>query len=217
LVLNHVGLARSLARRFAHHGESADDLEQVALLALVKASRRFDPSLNFTFATFATSCIQGELKRHFRDKTWSMRVPRPVQELYLAVKTARDELGHQLKATPSVREIAQHLGVSEDAVLEAMEAGDAYWPDSLDSGCADDDAGTDVPVMEGGYEQALEVHQVRALLPRLDERERLVIDRIYIEQRTQRAVAEQIGVSQMQISRVLHGAITKLRCWAREQ
>jgi len=217
LVLTHLRLAQSLARRFAHHGEPADDLEQVALLALVKASRRFDPSLNFTFATFATSSIQGELKRHFRDKTWSMRVPRAVQEMYLAVKAARDELSHQLRATPSVSQIAGHLGATEDAVLEAMEAGDAYWPDSLNAGYTDDEPGMDIPVTDGGYDRALELHELKALLPRLDDRERLVVARVYIDRCTQRAVAHELGISQMQVSRILSGAIGKLRRWARER
>lgn len=216
-VQSHLRMARALARRFSHLGQPRDDLEQVAYLALLNASRRFDPSLNVTFATFASTSIQGELKRHFRDKTWSMRVPRPVQEMYLATKAAREELGHQLKATPSVTQIARHLGTTEDAVLEAMEAGDSYWQASLDAGPADEDPGTDVPVEDRGFERTLEMRELRSLLPRLDDRERLVIRRVYLDGCTQRTVAKELGVSQMQISRILSRSIDKLRRWAREQ
>ena len=125
-------MARALAHRFLHRGEPADELEQVALLALVKASRRFDPTRNNTFATYATVSILGELKRHFRDKTWMLRVPRSTQELYLAIKEAREELGHELGRTPTAGQIAARLEVGEDAVLEALEAGGTYWTTSLD-------------------------------------------------------------------------------------
>ena len=129
LVREHMRLARALAHRFLHRGEPADELEQVAFLALVKASRRFDPERNNTFATYATVSIVGELKRHFRDKTWMLRVPRSTQELYLAIKEAREELGHQLGRVPTRGQIATHLAVNEESVLEAMEAGGTYWTD----------------------------------------------------------------------------------------
>jgi RNA polymerase sigma-B factor len=217
LVLTHLRLAQSLARPFTHHGESANDLEQVAFVALVKAVRRFDPSLNVTFATFATSTIQGELKRHFRDKTCSMRVPRRLQETYLAVKATRDELSHQLRATPSVSHIARHLGTSEEAVLEAMEAGEAYWPEAPTAGFADNDPNIDIPVEDGGYERALELQELQRILPRLDHRERLVVGRAYVGRCTPEAVAHQLGVSQIEVSQILSGAIDKMRRWAREQ
>jgi len=216
LVEGHLRLARALARRFAHHGEPLDDLEQVALLALVKASRRFDPDRNIAFATFVTASILGELKRHFRDKTWMMRVPRSVQELYLSVKDAREELGHQLGAAPTVGQIASHLGVTEDAVLDAMEAGDSYWPASLDVRGSDDETGTDIPVVDRSFDRSLDVEHVRSLLPRLDPRERLILKRLYFDGWTQRQVAEEIGVSQMQVSRLLVRTIANLRSWARE-
>ena len=210
LVDSHVRLAKSLARRFANHGESADDLEQVAMLALLRAAKRFDPQHDIRFATYATSTILGELKRHFRDKAWMLRVPRSVQELYLSVKQARDELSHTLAVVPTTKQIAHHLGTSEEAVLEALGAGDNFRPASLD-GTTDDDPATEIPVTDACFEQSLARIQVQRLLPRLDDRERLVLKRIYFDGHTQREVASELLVSQMQVSRMLAAALAKLR------
>lgn len=216
LVESHVGLARSLARRFVHHGETAEDLEQVALLALVKAARRFDPERGFTFAAFAAASILGELKRHFRDKTWMLRVPRSLQETYLSVKDAREELGHKLGCSPTVQQIAEHLGVSDEAVLDAMEAGDSYWPASLDTPRTEDESVTEVPVVDPGFDRSLDRRQLRDSLPRLTEREQLIVKRLYFDGWTQRRVAEEIGVSQMQVSRLMLRTLHKLRSWLEE-
>jgi RNA polymerase sigma-B factor len=210
LVEAHVRLARSLARRFAHHGEPTDDLEQVAMLALVKAAKRFDPERNTRFATYATSSILGELKRHFRDKTWMLRVPRAVQELYLSVKQTRDEMTHELCTAPTNAQIAERLGVSEEAVLGAVGAGDNFWPVSLD-GRAGEESGIDVPVHDRSFDQCLDRLHVQRSLPGLDERERLVLKRVYFDDSTQREVAAELGVSQMQVSRLLAQAVNKLR------
>ncbi|MDA8045854.1 MAG: sigma-70 family RNA polymerase sigma factor [Actinomycetota bacterium] len=213
LVAGHARLARSLARRFSHHGESKDDLEQVALMALVKAARRYDPSREASFSTYATASVIGEIKRHFRDKTWMMRVPRAVQESYLAVKEARESLTHELACSPTIQQIAARLDTSDEAVLEAMEAGENYWPESLDAGVFEGEAGRDVPVTDSGFELTLERQQLSALLPRLAPRERLILKRLYFDGWTQRQVAEEIGVSQMQVSRVLSRTIGRLRDW----
>jgi RNA polymerase sigma-B factor len=210
LVEAHVRLARSLARRFAHHGEPTDDLEQVAMLALVKAAKRFDPERNTRFATYATSSILGELKRHFRDKTWMLRVPRPVQELYLSVKQTRDELTHELSTNPTNAQIAERLGVTEQAVLSAVGAGDNFWPASLD-GRVGEESGIEVPVHDESFDQCLDRLQVQASLPGLDDRERFVLKRVYFDDSTQREVAADLGVSQMQVSRLLAQAVNKLR------
>ncbi len=210
LVSSHVRLAKSLARRFAHHGESSDDLEQVAMLALLKAAKRFDPEREIRFTTYATSTILGELKRHFRDKTWMLRVPRSLQELYLSVKQAREELSHTLAASPTPKQIADHLGSTEEAVLEAMRAGDDLRPASLDGGTRDEPA-TEIPVTDASFEQSLARLQVEQLLPGLDHRERLVLKRVYFDSCTQREVASELEVSQMQVSRMLAGALAKLR------
>lgn len=210
LVESHLRLARALAHRFTHHGEATEDLEQVAFLALVKAAQRYDTSRENSFATYATASILGELKRHFRDKTWMLRVPRSLQETYLRVKEARSELTQQLGASPTIPQIAQHLGVSEDAVLDAMDAGYNYWPASLDV-ATEGDPVTDIPVTDAGFERSLDRERLRRLMPALDQREQLILKRIYFDSRTQRHVAEEIGVSQMQVSRLLARTLEKLR------
>ncbi len=212
LVESHYNLARSLARRFAHHGEMSDDLEQVALLALLKASGRYSSDHGSSFATFATASIIGELKRHFRDKTWMLRVPRSLQETYLTVKTAKEELGQTLGCSPTVQQVATHLGISEEAVLAAMEAGDSYWPASLDAPRrGEEDSVTEVPVLDGGFDFSLDRRQLRESLPRLERREQLIVKRLYFDGWTQRRVAEEIGVSQMQVSRLMARTLDKLR------
>jgi RNA polymerase sigma-B factor len=216
LVDQHINLARALARRFLHRGEPVDDLEQVAFLALVKAARRFEPERQAAFSTYATVSILGELKRHFRDKTWMLRVPRSAQELYLSIKDAREELGHVLGRSPTLDEIASHLGVSVDNVLEAMEAGGTYWPSSLDVYGADGERAIDVPDVDNSLESAADREQLRALLPRLSDRERLILKRIYFDGDTQQRVAGEIGASQMQVSRLLARTLDKLRQWCNE-
>jgi RNA polymerase sigma-B factor len=213
LVTQHVRLARALAHRFLHRGEPADELEQVAFLALVKASHRFDPGHNTTFATYATVSILGELKRHFRDKTWMLRVPRSTQELYLSIKEAREELGHQLGTPPTVAQIARYLEVSDEAILEAMEAGGSYWTASLDVRGPDGERSIDIPVTDGALDRALDRQRLRVLLPRLDEREQLILKRLYFDGYTQQRLANELGASQMQVSRLLARAIARLRQW----
>ncbi len=210
LVVSHLRLARSLARRFERHGEPADDLQQVAVLALVKAAKRFDPERDTRFATYATSSVLGELKRHFRDKTWMLRVPRPVQELYLSIKQAADELSQTLGASPSIDQIAKHLGTSEDSIRNALGAGDNFWPASLDGGNGDE-PGREIPVVDGSFDQMLDRIQVQRLLPRLEDRERLILKRIYFDNCTQHEVAVELGVSQMQVSRLLAATLARLR------
>ena len=216
LVAGHARLARSLARRFSHHGEAKEDLEQVAMLALLKAARRFDPGRETSFSTYATASILGEIKRHFRDKTWMMRVPRSVQEKYLAIKEAREALTHELACSPTIGQIGDRLGITDEAVLEAMEAGENYWPESLDVGVFEGESGRDVPVVDGGFELSLERQQFVAVLPRLAPRERLILKRLFFDGWTQRQVAEEVGVSQMQISRLLAQTTAKLRGWVNE-
>ena len=217
LVSSHASLARSLARRFAGHGENRQDLDQVALLALVRAASRFDPDRDISFSTFATATVLGELKRHFRDRTWMMRVPRSIQETYLAIKDAREALGHEMARSPTIGQIADRLGISDEAVLEAMEAGENYWPESLNVGVREGDAGRDIPVVDRSYETVLEEQDLQRLLPRLGDRERVMLRRLYFDGWTQRQVAEEIGVSQMHISRLLSRTIEKMRVWASDE
>src|SRR3954471_24513046 len=139
LIEAHLGLAEYLARRFANRGEPLDDLVQVASLGLVKAVERFDPGRGLEFTTFATPTIVGELKRHFRDKGWAVRVPRRVQELHLRMGTVVNTLSQELGRSPTIPEIARRAEVSVDEVLEAMEAGRAYRFSSIDAPAGDDD------------------------------------------------------------------------------
>jgi RNA polymerase sigma-B factor len=210
LVEAHLRLARSLARRFSHNGEALEDLEQVAMLALVKAARGFDPSRQTRFATYATASILGELKRYFRDKAWTMRVPRPVQELYLAVKRANEELMQTGRAAPTPQDVAEYLETTVEAVQDAMLAGENYWPTSLDAQ-PQGTAPIEIPTVDGALEQSLERLQVQNQMSQLDEREQLVLRRIYFDNCNQRDVAEELDVSQMQVSRTLARAVAKLR------
>src|SRR6185369_10809384 len=141
LIEAHLGLAEYLARRFANRGEPLDDLVQVASLGLVKAVERFDPTRGLEFSTFATPTIVGELKRHFRDKGWAVRVPRRVQELHLRLSQVIAGLGQDLGRSPTIAEIAREATASEEEVLEAMEAGHAYRTTSLDAPARGDDPG----------------------------------------------------------------------------
>lgn len=212
LFADHMGLARSLARRFSNRGESQDDLEQVALLALIKAARRFDEGRQVSFATFATVSVVGELKRHFRDRGWWVRVPRRIQDAHLRLREANERLGQELGRGPTAQELAVHLELSEEAVLEAMEAGNHYRPASLDKPVID--GGT---LMDGlasgdaGYD-AVDSHQELAeLLPRLPPQEKLVLRRYYFDDRTQAEIGREIGVSQMQVSRLISRSLHRLR------
>jgi RNA polymerase sigma-B factor len=211
LVAEHIGLARSLATRFTHRGESPDDLAAVAQLALVKAARRYDESRGTPFAPYAAACILGELKRHFRDRAWSFRVPRPMQELYLAAKDAREEVGQQLGHSPTVAQIADYLSVSEETLLEAMEAGTNYRADSLDIQAPDDERPHDIGVVDPSFDQVLDRERLRQLAPTLERREQIVLKRLFFDDKTQLEVADELGVSQMQISRMLARIVNKLR------
>jgi RNA polymerase sigma-B factor len=213
LIKTHLGLARALARRFAYRGEALDDLEQVAMLALVKVSRRFDETNGASFSTYATTSILGELKRYFRDHSWVMRVPRRTQETYLAFKRASESLEQDLGRPATIPELSAYLRVSEEAVLEAIEAGRSFWPSSLDTPPSE---GAPAPIDEltadgDAYDMALDRQRLRELLPALGERERLIISLLFFEGWTQQRVADRIGVSQMQVSRLLHRILEHLR------
>jgi RNA polymerase sigma-B factor len=212
LVEDHLGLAHQLARRFANRGETQDDLVQVASLALINAVDRFDPDRGFEFSTFATRTVLGELKRHFRDKGWAVRAPRRVQELYLELGTAADSLAQELGHPPTVLELAERTGATEEAVLEALEAGQGYRATSIDA--PDRQEGTiasrlgDVDAGFAGSED----HQVlEEALQTLPEREQLILRLRFVDGLTQSEIADRIGVSQMHVSRLLAASIAQLR------
>ena len=215
LILEHLGLARSLARRYSGRGESVDDLEQVATVGLLKAVERFDPERGLAFTTFAVPTITGEIKRHFRDRGWATRVPRGLQDLALRLTRTVQELGHELGRSPSVEELATALEVSTEMVLEAMEANRSYSASSLDAPGSDDDnapgldrvLGADDPGMEAVEREMV----VRDLLETLSERDRQIVQLRFYDGLTQSEIAERINISQMHVSRLLARALSTLR------
>jgi RNA polymerase sigma-B factor len=205
-------LARSLARRYAGKGEPLDDLEQVASLGLLKAIDRFDVSRDVRFATFAVPTIVGELKRHFRDRGWMLRVPRDIQELSARVVRSREALTRELGRSPTVTEVAAALGAGIEQVLEALRAADAYRMMSLDEPLAD---GAGALEAIGGDDEGYELAEHRVLLrcglDRLGAREREIVRLRYYEGLTQREIARAVGVSQMHVSRLIRRSIDTMR------
>jgi RNA polymerase sigma-B factor len=207
LVEEHMRLAEFLARRFAHRGESPDDLRQVALVGLLKAVERFEPDRGLQFSSFATPTITGELKRYFRDRGWAVRVPRRVQELHLELDRTVNELSQERGRPPTPAEIAQRAGVLEEDVLESMEAGSLYRLASIDAGRADDETspspaqrlGEDDPELLA-VDDRVAVSEMLSVLP---EREQKIVYLRFFEGLTQSEIAEQIGISQMHVSRLL--------------
>lgn len=212
LVERYAGFAKALARRYVNRGVPLDDLVQVAQLGLLKAVERYNPAHGAAFTTFATPTVLGEIKRHFRDKTWSMRVPRSLKDLHLRIGPAAAELHHLRGRSPTIAEIAEHLGVDEDAVLEAMEAGAAYRPDSVDAHGASGDGPTIADTLaDGASPELADVRlAVHALMRQLPERERTIVYLRYFEDLTQAQIAERVGVSQVHVSRLLHKALHTL-------
>ena len=205
-------LARSLARRYAGKGEPLEDLEQVASLGLLKAIDRFDVSRDVRFATFAVPTIAGELKRHFRDRGWMLRVPREIQELSARVVSAREALTRDLGRSPTVDEVARAVGAGVEQVLDALRAADSYRMISLDEPAAE---GAGALEAIGGDDEGYELAEHRVLLrPGLDglgAREREIVRLRYYEGLTQREIARAVGVSQMHVSRLIRRSIDTMR------
>lgn len=212
IVERYTGLAVALARRFENRGEPLEDLIQVASMALVGAVERFDPEQGAAFSSFATPTILGELKRHFRDKTWSVKVPRGIKELHLRVGPAVAELHAALGRGPTIPELAENLGVAEEDVIEAMEAGAAYKPGALSVPDADGESREDRLLGEDdeGFANIEARVTVRSLMERLPERERTIVFLRYFEDLTQSEIADRIGVSQVHVSRLLRDALARL-------
>lgn len=214
LVTMHLPLVRSLARRYRDRGEPFDDLVQVGTVGLLKAVDRFDITRNVEFSTFATPTILGEIKRHFRDRTWAMRVPRRLQEMQAQITSRTDELTRSLNRSPTVRELAESLGTTQEEVLEAMEARHAYATSSLDAPTGDG-ATTSVADSIGAEDPALEAVEyretLRPLLEALPERERRIILLRFFHNKSQSQIAEELGISQMHVSRLLARTLAQLR------
>lgn len=212
LIADHRWLAVHCAQRFADKGEPLDDLVQVALLGVLKAVERYDPDYGAAFATFAVPTITGEIRRHFRDTTWAVHVPRRAKDLQHTVKTAVDELNHVLGRSPNVQEIAGHAGVPLEEVLEALEAARCYRRVPLASPHDDDDC--DGLANVGADDRDLEAAEARVavakLLEELAPRERRIVELRYMSGLTQSQIAELVGVSQVQVSRLLRASLEKM-------
>jgi len=215
LVERFLPLARDLALRYSYTDEAVDDLFQVASLGLIKAIDRFDPGRGTKFTSYAAPTILGELKRHFRDKGWSLHVPRELQERTLAVGHATERLSTELGRSPKVREVAEHLGCSVEQVLEAREAAASYEAASLDAPIARDD-GESATLVDtlGGEDNAYELAEDREAIAKtwkeLPDVERTVLELRFSRNLNQREIGERIGYSQMHVSRLLRRALTRL-------
>lgn len=220
LIEAHLGLAAYLARRFANRGQPLDDLMQVASLGLLKAIERFDVTRGVAFSTFATTTIVGELKRYLRDRGWAVRAPRRMQELYASLGASVDLLSQRLGHSPTVGELAQEVGASEEEVLEALEAGQAYRFASLD-GSPDGEQGGSVYDRVGtsdrGYEGVEDRVTVDAFLATLPEVSRKVVVRRFFGGMTQSEIASELGISQMQVSRLLSRSVAIMRAFVRSE
>jgi RNA polymerase sigma-B factor len=213
LVTMHLPLVQHLARRYRDRGESVDDLVQVGTIGLINAVDRFDLSRDVEFSTYATPTILGEIKRHFRDRTWAVRVPRRLQELQAQVTARGDELTRTLQRAPTVRELAASLGVSEENVLEAIEARHAYATDTIDEGGDDgvSAVGSRIGVDDPAFESIDDRETLRPLLEQLPERERRIILLRFFHHMSQTQIADELGMSQMHVSRLLARSLAQLR------
>jgi RNA polymerase sigma-B factor len=211
---DNIAFAQRLARRFRDRGEPVDDLIQVAMVGLVNAVDGYDPTRGCEFAGYATPTIVGEIRRYFRDKGWRIKVPRRLQELRLQVNRARVELSQSMSASPSVADLAKHLDVSEDEVVEAIEVARLYHPVSLSAPAGpDSDLGVADPIgdVDPGMEAVENRESVKPLLASLPERERRILTMRFFHDMTQSQIAAEIGISQMHVSRLLTQTLAKLR------
>jgi RNA polymerase sigma-B factor len=202
-----------LARKFQNRGEPLDDIVQVGYLGLIKAIERFDPDLGYEFTTFATLTVAGEIKRHFRDKGWTVRVPRRLQELRAALSSATAELTQALGRSPTVAELARQLEIGEEEVLEGLESANAYTAVSIEA--SDGEGGLSVADTLGDYDEALEGveyrESIKPLLASLAPRERRILMLRFFSNQTQSQIAADLGISQMHVSRLLARTLTQLR------
>ena len=215
LVEMHLPLVEYLARRFRNRGEPLDDLVQVATIGLIKSVDRFDLERGVEFSTYATPTVVGEIKRHFRDKGWAIRVPRRLQELKLSLAKATSELSQRNGRAPTVAELAKHLDLSEEDILEGLESANAYSAVSLDAPDAGDDDAPAVADSLGSTDDALEGVEYREslkpLLEKLPPREKKILLLRFFGNMTQSQIAAELGISQMHVSRLLARTLAQLR------
>jgi RNA polymerase sigma-B factor len=216
LIEQYMSLVRSLARRYSYRGEQLEDLVQIGAIGLIKAIDRFDLERGVELTTYATPNIIGEIKRHFRDKGWAVRVPRGLQELNVQLSRLVEQLTVQLGRSPTIAELAQASGSEEEEVLEALESGRAYSSLSLSSGGGTED-GEELDPLEsiGTEEHQYDISEDRAVLAPgfrvLDERERKILHLRFFEGLTQSQIAQQVGISQMHVSRLIRRSLEKIR------
>ncbi|MHA7649113.1 SigB/SigF/SigG family RNA polymerase sigma factor [Mycobacterium sp. ML4] len=213
-------LADHLARRYRGRGECLDDLVQVARMGLINAVNRFELNENSEFLSFAVPTIVGEIRRYFRDHGWAVKVPRRIKDLYPQISAATQELALHLHRSPNATEIAEHLGIDREIVVDAMIAGSNYSVLSIDVPCGDGDKHQSILDTVGApdprLEKVLNVQTVRPLIAALPERERTVIRLRFFDEMTQTEIADRIGCSQMHVSRLLAQALQKIRSGAHQ-
>ena len=216
LVSRHQGLVRYLAKRFAGKGEPIEDLEQVANIGLLKTMDRFDPDRGVQFSTYASATIIGELKRHLRDRAWSMRVPRGLKQASVRLGRVEQELTQQLGRSPRVAELAEAADMTDEEVIEALDAGGAYSLTSLDAPIGgDDDSRTRLDELRADDSIALadRLATVSDAITSLPERQRRILYLRFFEDMTQTEIAEVVGISQMHVSRLLARSFDAIRSW----
>ena len=219
LVERHMGLAAHIANRYRRSNMSDDDLRQVAMVGLVKAVDRFDPDYGSSFSAFAGRTIEGELKRHFRDRSWVVRVPRSAKELHLDVRRATDELSQKIGRSPSVDEIAEHLAIDRDDVLRGLSATAAYSVGTLDVSAADDpprgsmSGQRALATIDSGFADTENRQVIAELLERLPDREREIVRLRFYERMSQSEIGDTMGISQMHVSRLLRRSFDQMREW----
>ncbi|MEO6886709.1 MAG: SigB/SigF/SigG family RNA polymerase sigma factor [Jatrophihabitantaceae bacterium] len=216
LVKLNTPLVRYLVRRFARSGEPIEDLVQVGMIGLLKAIDRFDPDRGLEFSSFAAPTILGEIKRYFRDSTWAVHVPRGARDLHSSVMAARTELDQVLGRSPTVEEIAEHLGADASRVVEALEAANAYRTTAIDAVTSDTDRSgrryeARLACTERGLDQVERWADLRPALATLPARKREILALRFVQDQTQTEIAKALGVSQMQICRLLASALDQLR------
>jgi RNA polymerase sigma-B factor len=219
LVRRYTPLVRACARQYMNSPESADDLVQVGYVGLLKAINNYDPAVGRELRAYAVPCITGEIKRHFRDKRWQVRVTRPVQELLLELRDAVEDLTHELGRRPAAGEVAARLGVTADELDEALQAANGFTALSLDapvSGTSDGDPAELVDLLgadDGGFERAEGMEAIESLWDQLPRREQRILLMRYYGNLTQEEIARRLGISQMHVSRLQARALTRLRGW----
>lgn len=216
LVKGHLPVAQHIARRFAHRGEPLDDLEQVATLGLINAVDRFEPDRGVDFLSYAVPTITGEVRRHFRDLGWAMRVPRSLKDLHVTLGAAMSELSQKLGRAPTATELSRHLNLPREQVVEGLEAANAYRGKSLDSLLVDEDGSSStlsdaIGTADSELERVEYREALQPLLAELPERERTILMLRFFGNMTQTQIAERVGISQMHVSRLLAHTLATLR------